>query len=463
MKRFINLRNVALIVACLAASATIVAQSVNVYVGGQHNMRATIWKNGMPEYLTAGLGLVGAAIVENGDIYALGLDMISGMDVKVWKNGEELYFLTNVTGGYPGDFPFAVSNGDVYVLAYDNDGKKLWKNGVVETSYANDATQLNSIFTDGSDVYVGGRTIYGNAAVWKNGNLLYTLGSGGEVYHVFVDDDNVYAAGYEWDGSNYVIQLWKNDEILYTLGMGLGVVAGLYVSDGIVYVINNSNGAEFWIDGVLIPLAEDAATVRYNSVFVFNDDVYVGGNAGTYGNMAAVWKNGELIWLDSGNANSVFVVERTCIVTFAGEEINIAPQTIVEGGLVTQPATPEREGYNFDGWFTDNGTFLNEWDFEANVVTQDTTLYAKWKENTGIADIEIAGIEIYPNPVKDVLQIESCELSVNRIEIVDLSGNVIYQFDDLKNQINVSVLTQGIYFVKLKTDKGTITKKLIKE
>jgi len=42
---------------------------------------------------------------------------------------------------------------------------------------------------------------------------------------------------------------------------------------------------------------------------------------------------------------------------------------------------PERESYNFGGWFTDNDTFLNEWNFKTNIVTQDTTLYARWKKN----------------------------------------------------------------------------------
>jgi len=153
----------------------------------------------------------------------------------------------------------------------------------------------------------------------------------------------------------------------------------------------------------------------------------------------------------------------TYTVTFAGEEISIASQTVIEGGLVAQPADPMRTNYNFEGWFTDNGTFLNEWIFETDVVTSNTTLYAKWKQMTGIADITIAGIEIYPNPVKDVLQIESDELNIKQIEIVNLSGKVIYRFNNFRNQINVSTLPQGIYFVKLKTDKGTVTKKFVKE
>ena len=69
-------------------------------------------------------------------------------------------------------------------------------------------------------------------------------------------------------------------------------------------------------------------------------------------------------------------------VNFVGEGVGIEPQFITQGNYATAPENPERTGYDFDGWFTDNGTFVNEWDFKTNIVTQDTTLYAKWEKNT---------------------------------------------------------------------------------
>ncbi|WP_162473851.1 InlB B-repeat-containing protein [endosymbiont 'TC1' of Trimyema compressum] len=38
-------------------------------------------------------------------------------------------------------------------------------------------------------------------------------------------------------------------------------------------------------------------------------------------------------------------------------------QTVVEGSLITMPSTPTKEDLLFSGWFTDNGTFANEWNF----------------------------------------------------------------------------------------------------
>jgi len=151
------------------------------------------------------------------------------------------------------------------------------------------------------------------------------------------------------------------------------------------------------------------------------------------------------------------------IVTFEGEETDIEPQTVEHGNYITKPPDPEREDYNFRGWFIDNGNFANEWNFEINVVTQDTTLYAKWEVKTGIAKVESTYIIIYPNPVNDELIIETGELKFNHVEIVDSSGKTIYWFDNSRNKINVSDLTQGIYFVRIKTDKENLIYKFVKE
>ena len=44
---------------------------------------------------------------------------------------------------------------------------------------------------------------------------------------------------------------------------------------------------------------------------------------------------------------------------------------------ITASATPTKTDYIFDGWYKETEC-LNAWDFIANKVTEDTTLYAKW-------------------------------------------------------------------------------------
>lgn len=67
-------------------------------------------------------------------------------------------------------------------------------------------------------------------------------------------------------------------------------------------------------------------------------------------------------------------------VNFAGESVSISPQLIVSGDYAKAPEHPNREGYSFRGWFTDDGIFMNEWNFATNTVTENVTLYAKWEK-----------------------------------------------------------------------------------
>lgn len=69
-----------------------------------------------------------------------------------------------------------------------------------------------------------------------------------------------------------------------------------------------------------------------------------------------------------------------CIVTFdsRGGSAVTTPQAVARGAYLPIPAQPERDGYQFLGWYTDD-TRTEAWDFAGDTVEQDTTLYAKWE------------------------------------------------------------------------------------
>ena len=54
----------------------------------------------------------------------------------------------------------------------------------------------------------------------------------------------------------------------------------------------------------------------------------------------------------------------------------VEPQLITEGGFVTEPANPSKEGYSFNGWYTE-AELHNKYDF-ATPVFNDFILYAGW-------------------------------------------------------------------------------------
>ena len=85
---------------------------------------------------------------------------------------------------------------------------------------------------------------------------------------------------------------------------------------------------------------------------------------------------------------------------------------------------------------------------------------------TGIASIESAGIKIYPNPVKEVLIIESGELKIESVEIYNVAGQLLQsKIVNLQSDIIIDIahLSSGTYFLKMQTASGELVQKLIKE
>jgi hypothetical protein len=79
----------------------------------------------------------------------------------------------------------------------------------------------------------------------------------------------------------------------------------------------------------------------------------------------------------------------------------------------------------------------------------------------GVAPITHDQLQIYPNPASGELTIESSDLRVEKVEIFDIAGKTV--FTSHEPTLNISQLPAGAYFVKIKTDKGEWTKKVIKE
>jgi len=75
----------------------------------------------------------------------------------------------------------------------------------------------------------------------------------------------------------------------------------------------------------------------------------------------------------------------------------------------------------------------------------------------------IENLIVYPNSTNGKIVINSFEFQINEIEIFDLYGRK--QRIEVKNkkEIDISDLSVGIYFIRIQTEKGVITKKIIKQ
>jgi photosystem II stability/assembly factor-like uncharacterized protein len=74
-------------------------------------------------------------------------------------------------------------------------------------------------------------------------------------------------------------------------------------------------------------------------------------------------------------------------------------------------------------------------------------------------------ISIFPSPVKNVLQITSSSLLIHEINLYNSIGALLMEQKQNKKKISIDLSNypSGVYFVEIKTDKGNLRKKLMKE
>jgi hypothetical protein len=84
--------------------------------------------------------------------------------------------------------------------------------------------------------------------------------------------------------------------------------------------------------------------------------------------------------------------------------------------------------------------------------------------NLAVSDFDISGLKYYPNPVKNNLSL-SAKTIINNVEISSVLGQIVLskKVNDLQTEINLSELTNGVYFVKVTSDGKDKTVKIVKE
>lgn len=83
------------------------------------------------------------------------------------------------------------------------------------------------------------------------------------------------------------------------------------------------------------------------------------------------------------------IAQRNCesvvkVSYVTGTDQVIEEEYYKEFSKITEPVLNGKEGYTFAGWYTSNQVMdeTTKWNFEEDVVTGDTILYAKWNPNT---------------------------------------------------------------------------------
>lgn len=79
-----------------------------------------------------------------------------------------------------------------------------------------------------------------------------------------------------------------------------------------------------------------------------------------------------------------------------------------------------------------------------------------------VDDVYANNFTIYPNPAQDFLNLQGVD-TVESYTILDMTGKQLGESNANINQIDVSNLSNGVYWLQLQTQNGTVSKKFIKK
>jgi PKD repeat protein len=111
------------------------------------------------------------------------------------------------------------------------------------------------------------------------------------------------------------------------------------------------------------------------------------------------------------------------------------------------------------GFYTIDLKVTNPWGMDQ--ATKTNYIWVNFP--AGINAGEKPAFSIYPNPVKDYLEFELSSPENTSIIIYNTYGAIVYEsMATAKNQINVNHLTNGIYFIELRSSKESLKARFIK-
>ncbi|MCS3533112.1 T9SS type A sorting domain-containing protein [Chryseobacterium sp. JUb7] len=108
--------------------------------------------------------------------------------------------------------------------------------------------------------------------------------------------------------------------------------------------------------------------------------------------------------------------------------------------------------------------YTKEHGSELYEVTDPLPVFLATNDTSVKNEVSSKAIKVYPNPVIDEF---SLQLSDNQqilgVKIFDMTGKLVKNIGAIKERVNISDLSSGIYFVKISTSKGEFFSKIIKK
>jgi hypothetical protein len=167
----------------------------------------------------------------------------------------------------------------------------------------------------------------------------------------------------------------------------------------------------------------------------------------------------------TGTPSEIYILN-TEIADEVGINANGATDTSVDGFLNVLDDSGSFNNHSFD--FTASNTFavvyirsLNSVDGATEVFYDNFSLTEK---TLSVEDQIASKFKVYPNPASKFININSRNINISSVNVFNVLGTKVLERKELNdNKLDISSLSNGIYFLKISADNTTVTKKFIVE
>jgi len=383
--------------------------------------------------------------------------------------------------------------GDNGVCSYSHDKGKTYN--IVSTTLGTEDLKACEVFND-TLMLVGDRK--SNIWVSKDAGLTWNKN--------YSNSLNYIAKKFRASADLTTIVLFRNGQNVLSTNQGLtwnvlGSLGGtfdgtvtplgkvLIVSGANILEMNKSNGSTTLIKTFVEP------NVQGNVIEMIDDNNGYVIAINTTDTTTVIFRttDGWTTYTKTGTINSVLTVEPNPLVPSFPYAMNlalhvIAPDTLYinrfntsnasvssnvvyksfNGGVswITDSIVPYKQGGSIDRlqgmhYFSDE-TYVSVWEDGRIVQNTGNIIITGIESNEKM--LEQHNVNVFPNPTVDIVHLNA-DLEIQEVYLLDISGKVIVSelVNSKIHQLNMSELTAGLYFLRIKTDKAITTKKIMKQ
>jgi len=281
--------------------------------------------------------------------------------------------------------------------------------------------------------------------------------TGEKIFSSFESNDTTYIVKSDNYGSNWeaIFQNYELNAQPYVFSF-VDSLNGYFINPNELEQVYKTNNGFISIDTLYITNGPVVLQRRYD--FKDLQYGYLYGTSGSESYPTRTWNSGKFYFpidLDGFGVLPVLDLDFNTSKLFASSIYGKIFYSVSNGQNWVEQITPVNDPIT-------SLSFINE--NQGIAVSGKKVLYTN---NGGIVRIEeITNINslvnVYPNPAADIIKLEiKTTQPLKSVAIIDISGKVLKAYNIIDRELDIKGLNAGTYYIRVETEEGTLTKKII--